>query len=230
MRKVEDIINAAMVRAGSLVSAQGPIATDPLFQRLISRERFLFARAAGLNPAFYWSTAIVPVNAAGIADYGTGFPRAIGVFYVSIADPGSSPYPPGRQVTLIDPRESGAVHLAPRAFHQQVERKLVGYKTDLSGVGSVEISSALAPPTPVGYNSEVTIPEPYEELLVVDLAKFILTKYYTDAARSGGELALKYLDEDEARLLTAFDAAVRVNEFFPSSAGGSYLRPLNPNG
>lgn len=210
MMTFEDISVAALARA----SGYGvPVSeTRSLHYRRIGlRQQQIFAEAARLNPEFFGVCAVAPViegtvNLRTIEDPPVPLPELVTRFEVhEVAEPEDpeseeeSPYPPGTEIHPIRVQDPSAA-LPPRATLR--DGVLQGWQGELDTVARVKVyySRLPAPGRPTDGDRQVEIPYPHEEILVVDLAAWLIQhSLAADPEVRSASLAL--LREEESVLL-----------------------------
>jgi len=208
----EEVRHAALSR---LMDYDGkwPTSRSALYRRIGVRQQQLFAIVAREAPQYNSQSAygLVVDGRIEFASMTPMAPKAETIQLVVIAEPGESGYAPGQHITFVtidDPRG-----LAPRAF---VNRGgLEGVGSDLAKVDAVKAFYSYMPePTSFteGGSREVEIPDPYSELLVVDLAKD-MTKKTVEVNPELKAAVVGMFNEEEAALLS--DWIVHVRNFVP---------------
>jgi hypothetical protein len=135
-------------------------------------------------------------------------PPAESVSRVQVEAHGTSLYADGAQVhvvSIVDPD----VALAPRVFLRDGILGQVG--TDLTGVTSLRVFYSRRPDA-IGAGDgadDIELPEAFQELLVVDLAKYLFAQLLdVDPQRRAPPMAA--LDAEEKALLADFDHQLRA--------------------
>ncbi len=210
---VRDMVQRSLTRLNEVTDAY-PSSRAPMYERLGMRQRELYVRAAQINPEFYGTSTSVTVS-GGIA---TVPPLAELVQRIEIAS-ASGGLAAGDPVTIVgldDPRGE----LAPRVTLRNGQIRQIG--SDLVGVTSLTVwytfLSAAIPLTSAG-TTALSLEQPWDELLEIDLAKWLLDKANSlDLAIRTA--AMTRWSGDETALLARFDAHVRgvapmVGRFLP---------------
>lgn len=216
----EELTQAALARALEFTD-QVPAARSVCYPRLSIRQRQLVAAAAEWNPSYYGRQATLAL-VAGAADL-TALPEpAERIERVTIADPGTAPYAAGREVTIV-PVTDAAHHLAPRALLR--DYTLQGVDQDLAHVASVTVYYARRAPVLALPDDVPILPEPFHELLVLDLAIALARKLFAlDPATRTGMIEL--WQAEEAELLADYEQHVRTFAAAEASRFGRQARPL----
>jgi hypothetical protein len=201
----DEVIDAALSRCTDL-GANVPAARSVSYRRIGVRQAQIFSRIATIHPDYLGSQATV-VLTLGVYDLRGLSPKAERITYVEVADTGSSGLNVLDEVNicLADDRDA---FLAPRATLR--DQFLRGVEGDLSGVAKVTIYYARKPliiMATIG-TTELELPEQFQDLLVVDLAKQLIRKILdVEPARRDGWLQI--LDQEESDLLATLDDHVR---------------------
>lgn len=199
------VVDAALARCTDL-GANVPSARSVSYRRIGVRQAQLFSRIATIHPDYLGSQATVTLVTQSY-DLRNLSPKAERVTYIEIADKGSSGYNNLDEVNicLADDRVS---FIPPRAtLRDQILR---GVESDLVGVLKLTIFYARKPAIIADFNggTELELPEQFQDLLVVDLAKQLIRKLLDqEVARRDGWLQL--LDQEETDLLATMDDHVR---------------------
>jgi hypothetical protein len=204
---VEQVLNAALARTMEY-GVNFPTSRASLVRRISQRQMELFAIANQNNPDFFgtYATAGLGDGAADLADMAPPVYSADTVSRVEVANPGSSGYADGKEISLVSFDDEGSA-FPPRATLRGMVIRGVG--DDLSGVSSIRVYYSRFPqalgPTDTGVQLE--LPVQFQELLVIDLARTVLKRALT----VGGDAAparIQFLDEEEKDLLGSFVAHV----------------------
>lgn len=204
----EDVRQAALARLMEY-GDRWPHGRSAPYRRIGVRQQQLYAMAARANPEYAGVCAIGGlVN--GVANFAAMEPpvlRPEAITLVEIHDPGESDYEVGQRITIVTADDPDG--LAPRAFLRH--RVLVGVANELAGVATIKVWYPYIPepasPDEDG-SREVEIPDPYSELLVVDLARDYARK--TIALEPDIRAAIiRMQDEEEGPLLAEWIAHVR---------------------
>src|SRR5690606_24373787 len=204
----EDVRQAALARLMEY-GDRWPHGRSAPYRRIGVRQQQLYAMAARANPESAGVCAIGGlVN--GVADFAAREPpvlRREAITLVEIHDPGESDYEVGQRITIVTADDPDG--LAPRAFLRH--RVLVGVGNELAGVATIKVWYPYIPePASADEDGsrEVEIPDPYSELLVIDLARDYARK--TIALEPDIRAAIiRMQDEEEGPLLAEWIAHVR---------------------
>lgn len=201
----EEIVRQALARAAEFADHY-PTTRKILYRQVGVRQQRLFRFAATVNPewAGVCATADLADGEADLGDIADPVPSPATVTMVEVLDPGASGYDAGDRihvVPLLDPDTA----LPPRATLRN--RVLSGYLAELDAVTSIKIHYSRVPRALTHADADVVaeIPEPHDELLVLDLAQFLLR---SSRDRSKLDAALELLAGEEDEALTDFAAFV----------------------
>ena len=204
----EDVRQAALARLMEY-GDRWPHGRSAPYRRIGVRQQFLFALAARANPE-YAGVCAVGGLVDGVANFAAMEPpvlRPEAITLVEIHDPGESDYEVGQRITIVTADDPDG--LAPRAFLRH--RVLVGVGNELAGVATIKVWYPYIPEPASpdeGGSREVEIPDPYSELLVIDLARDYARK--TIALEPDIRAAIiRMQDEEEGPLLAEWIAHVR---------------------
>jgi len=165
----DEVVDAALARASSFGHSY-PGTRMLLYRRISYCQRQLYAKAAGWDEDRFGTMGDHTLT-AGSVDLSAE--RIEALHRVEILDAGASSYAAGDQVSIIKIADPEAA-LAPRAtFRSGV---LAGYGAELDDVTSVRIYYADTPASQTTGAATTVIPEPFDELLVVDLARHMMKK------------------------------------------------------
>lgn len=173
---IQEIASAALARVAEY-GANYPGSTASLVRRMSVRQAELFSLANRINPDYFGVCATAPVPHGG-ADLKLLIPPAFPADLISrieIHDPGTSTYEVGEEVQVVSFSEKDGA-FPPRVTLRDMTIRQVG--TDLAGVAEIEVFYSRLPlPLPFDnpdYELEVTTH--FQELLVLDLAKYVLRR------------------------------------------------------
>lgn len=180
-----------------------------MYDRMSSRQRELFAWVNALNPDYFGECAV-----AGIVDNAyvnldslevlTQGPYPVDTIQVvRIADPGTSDYISGQRVRIV--RIDDWRELAPRMTYRS--RVLRGIGDDMVGVVSITVWYTRRP-RPIGPDGSgvIELPEPWHDLLALDLARFLLQHSPDDVAP-----CLAYIDAEESQRMKGFETHINAS-------------------
>jgi hypothetical protein len=211
---VDELVDQALARA--LEFGDGfPSTRSLLYRRLGVRQQQLFATAARVNPEYFGTSTVRNVDPTGTVDLKTlGDPNAPNpvpavetISRIEIADPGTSGLNPGTEINIVPLTDPDAA-FPPRVTIRDGIIRQVG--NELQGVTSIRIYYSRRPFRigPTDGNREIELPEPFHELLVVDLARWMLRKQATIPTEVR-QIALAALDAEEQEMLANFLASVK---------------------
>lgn len=218
---IEEIAVQALARASEF-SNSVPGARSTMYRRVGIRQQQLFARAARLNPDYYGvcATGALDTGAVDLADLVAPVEAADSIMRIEIADAGASAYAAGQEVAVV-PLADPDIEDAPRVTLRN--RVIRGVGADLTGVTSLKVHYSRLPlaVAPTDAARVADLEEPHVELLVVDLAKYLVNKA-TGLQEVAQKAALAALDAEEHGLLDAFDGHVME---YVGSARARFLAP-----
>ncbi len=221
---LEDLAVIGLSRALDF-SQEVPSTRSLLWRRLLVRQQQLFAMAGKLNPDYFGALvegtldANFRVNLRDLVNHASLDPAST-VQRVEIKNIGTSSFVTGDRVAVVSIDDVDAEEI-PRMTLRDFVLKGVG--TDLNLVTSVCVAYSRIPDvvaTPDG--TEIpSLPDQYQELLVVDLARDLLRKTLSlgAEARAAG---IATLSEEEGPLLADYQAEVAV---FPQGASHRFSEP-----
>jgi len=197
-----------------------------MYRRLSVRQQQLFARAAAINPEYYGVCAVAPLSngAVDLKDLGDPVYRADSLSRIEIADKGTSGYANGDEVHVVALTDPDAA-LPPRVTVRNGVVAQVG--TDLNGVVSLRVFYSRLPLSigPNDGSKELELLDPFQELLVVDLARYLVEHTLGLDATLRGQ-ALPLLEAEEKDLLALFDAHVKA--YTAAAETGRFGRTIGP--
>jgi hypothetical protein len=208
----QEIVDNAKSR-GLDFSVTYPSTERVLFRRVEIRQQELFSAACRLNPDYFGVNSEGPIDTEFRAnlkdlDVAADVDPAANVTRVEIGDPGTHPtLQNGDQVNIVSISDPEA-ELAPRMTLRNFI--LTGVGQDLAGVVTIVIHYGYFPETkavPLTGFEEVELPLAYQELLVYDLTRWLISQTLEmDAAKKVA--ALENLGVDAGQMLEAFLAEV----------------------
>ncbi len=225
MSTVNDLVTAALSRASDFGAAY-PGSRSVLYRRLSNRLHQLYAVAARWNPEYFGVSAVGTLDAVdGVsfstmgASGGTYAPELVS--RVEIADKGTSSYTNGDEVNVVQLNDVDAAALAPRVTIRNQAIQQVG--TDLALVTSVRLYYSRRPFRLAATDGDTTVdfPEQLEELLVIDLTRWV-TRKATNPPLEQRAAALKSLDDEEQEMLVNFEQ--EVASFTSAAETGRFMR------
>ncbi len=208
----DEIVDNAKAR-GLEFGSNFPTTNRVLYRRIEIHQQELFSQASRINPDYFGVSAKGPLDAEfslNLKDLevSVGVDPASSVTRVEIQVAGTHPtLVTGDQVNLVSLGDIEAA-LAPRMTLRNFVLKGVG--TDLVGVTSVCVFYGYRPENfaaPMGGDEIAELPDVYQELLVIDLTKWMLkqTLSMDIETKAAGVAALS---EEEAEMNGAFMAEV----------------------
>ena len=220
---LEELRIAALARAVDY-GIKAPVGRSPAYRRVSVRQAQLFSRASKLNPDWAGVQATVPLVAwasslaVDLADLVDPAEPAELITRVEIADKGGSNYVNGQEVNLVKLVDANVAD-PPRATVRNLVVQGVG--NDFLNVTSLRVFYSRVPATMDDPGCSPEIPTPHDELLVIDLTKWITKK--TISIDSGTKTAIiATLDAEEKEALDIFDEYImRFSDATVSRFGGS---------
>jgi hypothetical protein len=171
MMLVNDVCDAALARCAEF-NARVPSTRSVMARRINARQQQLFAHIADQEPEYFGRSETVAL-AAGSYDLSMLDPQAERITYVEIADEGASSYAAGDRVAVV-PVMDKDTELAPRCTIRDFI--LEGVSGDLDDVTSVTVHHSKRAATITEPSEMTEMPDQFDELLVIDLTKHLLTK------------------------------------------------------
>lgn len=220
---VETMVRQALIRVDDVTDTY-PSTRGPMYRRIGIRQRQLFVRAAQINPDYYGAdiTAVVSGGSIDLSTLGD-VPELLQ--RVEISDPGTSGYAAGREVSIVSLTDPEG-ELAPRVMLRQLILAQVG--ADLANVGSLRLWYAHIPAAIAASNdgtAPLSLDQPWDALLEVDLAKWIVGKA-TALAVDVRAAAIGAFAAEETQLMGDFEAHLRT----VAPTTGRFLSPLARSG
>jgi hypothetical protein len=205
----EEVVQGAMAEAAEFASSY-PTTRSVMFRRVTVRQQQLFALAATIDPDWAGVCADAPL-AAGAANLASvmrgeeaGVPGAEHVSRVEVLNAGVSELPVGAEISVV-PSDDVTVALPPRMTLRSWVFRSVG--ADLTGVASIRVYYSRRPFPVTRKTDVIELPEPWAELLVIDLARNLVQKA-TSVDKEVRAHAVTYFNEREAEALEGFKAHV----------------------
>ncbi len=209
----DEIIEQGRARALDF-GADWPSATSVLYRRIQVRQQEIFSTANRINPDYFGQNTVGAldangdVNMASLDVEGSVVDPTAAVTRVEIQNPGSHPtLVRGDEVAII-PHNDPDAGIAPRMTLRSFI--LHAYCGDMDGVSSVCIYYGFRPalkPMPMDGSETSDLPSVYDELLVLDVTKF-LVKLTMELATERKVAALGVVQEEIDAMLTTFIAEV----------------------
>lgn len=179
-----------------------------IFNRMSSRQRELFSWAATIDPDYFGECAVATLvggdaNLDSLELLATGPYPVDTIQIVRIHDSGNSEYETGDRVRIV--REDDHRDLPPRMTYRS--RALRGVGNDMDGVVSIKVWYTRRP-RPIGIDGSgvIELPEPWHDLLALDIAQFLL-------ARSPGvhAEAASGIEAEKVERMANFEAHIRAS-------------------
>lgn len=202
----EELTKEALARA-RVWTDEYPTTRRVLYRRIGVRQQQLYTRSGRINQDWAGICATVPLSsgAANIKDVADPVKAVSQVTKIEVEDEGTSTYSVGDEVNIVPMDDKEDAAFPPRATIRNMVVEGVG--TDLDLVTSIKLYYVKLP-LPIDPDDgavEIELPSPHDELLIVDLARFLLKLAPgTDRTQEGVEL----LTAEEGEGLEAFDAYV----------------------
>lgn len=214
MATVEDLVIQALARAMEFGDTF-PTTRSVMYRRLGVRQQQLFAAVARENPEYFGDSAIGTLDANGAIDIGlTGNPDAPDpveamevISRIEVENKGTSALTNGQEINTVPLTDPDAA-FAPRVtIRGNIIRQVA---TDLAGVTSIRVYYSKRPfrLDPDDKNTLIVLPEPFHDLLVVDLTRWLLRKAAT-VPEQVRTVALGALDAEETEGIGNFLAQAR---------------------
>lgn len=212
----EEATRFALARAYE-VTSEVPATRSLCYRQLGLRQQQLLSAAGRANPEFYGASASADLD-AGVADFAdidpANVPQPAFIQLVTISNPGTSLWRAGTIVSIV-PIVDWTAGIAPRATLRDLVLRQVA--ADLDGVQTITMYyTRLAP----AYDHDdadtpLELESPWDDVLVIDLAKALLTK--SPAATSAAVVSLlQAMAAEETSKVEAFLNYVR--DFTPIEA------------
>ena len=208
----DEIIEHAKER-GLFFGVTFPTTSRVLYRRIEVRQQEIFSQAARMNPDYFGVSATGTLDANGAADIkdqqaSANVDPAANITRVEVEDAGTHPIlVTGDQINIV-PITDVEADLPPRMTLRNFVLRQVG--SDLAGVVSVCAFYGYRPEnkaTPLDGSETAELPSVYQELLVIDLMKWVL-KQTLDLDVGGKASAIATLTEEENEMSGAFMAEV----------------------
>lgn len=169
------VVESALARIATVGDQpKGPRA--PYYRRVSVRQQQLFVVAARIDPEYYGVCAIGTLEdgAVSIAAMEPPVRTAAAITRIEVEDPGESTLAAGTEIIPVRVQEREYAHDQPRVLLRN--RAIIGLDDDLDGVTSIKVSYPYLPATIDAGDDELELPDPFGELCVVDLAKWMLRR------------------------------------------------------
>lgn len=209
----DQVVESALARIAG-TGDQPKSARSPFYYRIGVRQQQLFVEAAKVDPEFYGVCAIgiLADGAVSVADMTPPVRTAAAITRIEVEDPGTSDWTHGQEVIPVRVQEIDYAHDGPRALLRN--RAIIGVAGDLDGVVSIKVSYPYQPEPITAGDTELELPDPFGELCVIDLAKWMLRRI--PATELVQQLTQSLGAEEEAMLA---DWAAYVGTFAESRQG-----------
>lgn len=226
---VEDLTIQALARCDEY-GASYPSVHSVMYRRLGVRQQQLFSAAARINPEYFGLQADGTLDTNGEISLAlTGDPDAtspvpnmelISKIEVLANDGSVDALPVGTEIYVVPITDLDAA-LAPRLTIRGGTFAPVG--TDLATVTQIRVYYSYRPfrLEPDSESTPIELPEPFHDLLVVDLARFLLRKS-ASLTKEVRDVAMAALQTEEAESLANFLA--HVKEFTSAVERGRFGR------
>lgn len=199
-----EIIDAAMALALEFHPGV-PSTKTLLLHRIEARQQQIGAHIADMDPEYLGKSAAAILGVVGSYTQAYALsglnPKHERVTHVEVLNPGGSAYVVGKKVSVVPVMDIRAA-LAPRMHLRDNVLYQVG--TDLANVTSLTIHYSKRFAAVTALASAIEMPEQFQYLLVLDLARHLLRKTISmkPEARTA---AIAIVDLEEAELLGDFD-------------------------
>lgn len=204
---VDAMVEQALVRVNDVTDTY-PSTRLPMYRRVGLTQRKIFVRAAQVNPDYY-GTDVTVTLAANAADLSAIIDAPELIQRIEIADPGTSGYAAGTEVSVITMTDPDA-ELAPRVTLRR--QRLASVGSDLAGVVSLKIWYVHVP-SPIAATEDgstvLALDQPWDALLEVDLAGWIIGKA-TALAPDVRKTAIEMFAAESTDLMSEFEAHLRT--------------------
>lgn len=215
MRTALQIAQAGLARALDF-RIEAPATESLLYRRMSIRQQEIFAFAAQVNPEYYTIEALGQLDAGGIdmgLMLGDDVKEAVAVVSIIvetlIGSPSEDAPALGDTIHMVPASDDPRAYLAPRV---RVRNKIIQQiDTDLVDVESIRMAYAYRP-DPLAENetgtTEVELEAPFDELLVVDLARWLARKSLSLEPATKTAI-IESLSAEEKDLIGQFEAHLR---------------------
>jgi hypothetical protein len=217
------IIVQALARVQEITKKTPAANKTVALRRIAIRQQELVAMSAEESHEYYGVSAIAPLDVNGVADLATitdPIPTPQEITQVRVQDAGTSETVAAGDVVAIVPIADPYASIPPRVTIRN--RLITQVGTDLDGVTSIRVDYVFRPPMycPTDDCEVVILRSPYDELLIIDLAKQILRKS-ANVEKTIRDERLDFWTQEEAELLTQYRRHVR--EY--GETGSRFSRP-----
>lgn len=227
---LQEIVEQALARAADM-DLKVPSAKSVMWRRISLRQQELFSRAAKLNPDWAGVSAIAPLAvwaggpAVDLSDLIDPAEGADLVSRIEISDKGASAYAVAQEVNIVKLVDANIAD-PPRVTIRNRIVQAVG--ADLAGVLSLKVFYSRIPLPMDTADCLVDVPMPHDELLVIDLTKWLAKKTISldTATRTA---IIQSLEGEEKEALDNFDGYVaRYSDATISRFAGSRFASGRP--
>jgi hypothetical protein len=194
--------------------ADWPTTSLTLYRQIQTREQELFTQASRANPDYFGVSASGTIDATSLSadlkdmEAAVDVDPAAAVTRVEILDPGTHPtLVAGDEINVVSIHDTDAA-LAPRMTLRNFRLTSVGQ--DIAGVASILVFYGYRPEDrtlPMDGTETAELPEVYQDLLILDLAKWVLKNTLTMEPETR-VAALGVLSEEEGEMLAIYAAEV----------------------
>jgi hypothetical protein len=214
---VEDIAIQALARCAEFGGSY-PTTRSVMYRRVGARQQALYAAAARANPEYFGAEAIGTLDAqkaislASLGDPAAGDPvpnmELISKIEVAVSS-GAGALPVGTEIHVVPITDAMNAALPPRVTFRGGVIAQVG--TDLATVTKINVYYSHRPFNlrPTDKAALIELPESFHELLVLDLARWLLRKA-SSVTKEVREVALAALEAEEKEELVNFLATVQA--------------------
>lgn len=188
---IQQVLDNAKARCAEL-GVEFPATRSLLIDRISQTQQDVFAMGAQWNPDYFGTCIVGTLDGLAIDVLAILDPLEIPetITRIEIADPGSSEWSAGDEVSVVTLSDRDHATIPPRVT---VRRKLISsVGTDLNGVNSLRIFYSPCPlpidPAAVDVNTKrIEIPRPHDRIVALDLTLYLLDKIPnpTDAVTAG---------------------------------------------
>lgn len=206
----EDVVRSAMARCGEFGVTHEPVRAV-CYRRIGLRQQQIFSKAAEVDAEFFGACLQAGLDPNGAVDLRDAVPPSVyaveRVERVTVDDPGTSAWTPGTRIHLVPVNDADDAAFPPRMTLRDGVLRQVG--ADLSNVVSVEVHYARlsAPLGATDGETDIELPEPWAELLVLHLSIDLIRKAL-DLDAAARTAAIDLLAAEEAELAADFTAHV----------------------
>lgn len=195
---LEQITVLALARAGEVADI-GPVPRSVAYRRIGIDQQLILEDAGRSNPEFYGAAATANLT-AGVADFADvvpPVPTPALIQIIVIANPGTSGLLAGTVINVV-PFDDVESAIPPRATLRDLVLRQVG--TELALITSVTMAYSRRSPMylPTDGGTVVELASPYDELLVIRLAKWLVAKHPKASSPDAVQLITAMTSEENA--------------------------------